>query len=512
MSARPKGPQPSSSSSSSSSRSQCVHLKIPPGVLLACVEVPGTVKKESAVIEALGGLEAVASSCENPKKSPLVIDLDPKDPFSKHIEAKTIKSAALALKVKKKINRKTGQLVSVTYEILGRVSPVFIFTDLCDYYHIPPAGARESVSRPLDVQIDDTVLKEPYLPPPFFTRTAVSFSYQFKENAFLPKKARRRLSDTAAAADGEKGVLQTQRGEALTAIMPTKPEVGCPKWTLTAEIPKPIQEPLPQSYANSAATDTLLRAYRELFDERPLWLRHRLEVALTEKVKGLQNTGEWNEWRRRWVLRRVAYICYGGPWGRCLGRRGYDPRQDPEARHFQVIDFRDPYFRTLEVRSSARSGRGRTGGGMTMGRISAPQSASPSPLPVPAAVSSSFFPPGEGQAASSSASQPQTGGTGTGVAQTDPEDERNVDPFFVVPPIQGSQAYQLCDIDDFHVKNVIAKATPLAQFSPLTGWLSREVLQEIRECMKVKAARMREGLSTLPPDAAAAQATAALTL
>ncbi|RTG90644.1 elongator complex protein 2 [Schistosoma bovis] len=57
------------------------------------------------------------------------------------------------------------------------------------------------------------------------------------------------------------------------------------------------------------------------------------------------------------ILPSVAYYMIRGPWSRAWIRYGYDPRKDPEARRYQVIDFRVQAYmvvRKLLCHSSSR--------------------------------------------------------------------------------------------------------------------------------------------------------------
>ena len=103
----------------------------------------------------------------------------------------------------------------------------------------------------------------------------------------------------------------------------------------------------------------------DLLAENPVWHRDRfitvLERALETKEAGPGGTFRdgyfpaprmsedgWPIWpaasTARTVVERLVpflgYVFTQGPWRRMLIRRGYDPRGDPSARVYQVIDFR----------------------------------------------------------------------------------------------------------------------------------------------------------------------------
>ncbi|KAL6540862.1 hypothetical protein OROMI_024745 [Orobanche minor] len=74
----------------------------------------------------------------------------------------------------------------------------------------------------------------------------------------------------------------------------------------------------------------------ELFDERPIWVKHSLAEHLLDGGINVVNK----------VLRRLlfisAYYFSNGPYLRFWIRKGYDPRKDPESRIYQRTDFRVP--------------------------------------------------------------------------------------------------------------------------------------------------------------------------
>ena len=72
-----------------------------------------------------------------------------------------------------------------------------------------------------------------------------------------------------------------------------------------------------------------LEDLRRLFDERPIWSKNaikcKLEIA-PDKLK--------------LMLPVVAYYFLTGPWRSLWVRLGYDPRIDPSAKKYQLVDFR----------------------------------------------------------------------------------------------------------------------------------------------------------------------------
>ncbi|KAG7533492.1 Transcription factor IIIC subunit 5 HTH domain [Arabidopsis thaliana x Arabidopsis arenosa] len=73
-----------------------------------------------------------------------------------------------------------------------------------------------------------------------------------------------------------------------------------------------------------------------LFEERPIWTRDSVVQRLLDK--GLKCT---HHMLNRFLL-RAAYYFSSGPFLRFWIKRGYDPRNDPESRVYQRMEFRVP--------------------------------------------------------------------------------------------------------------------------------------------------------------------------
>ncbi|UVC49428.1 hypothetical protein MACK_003261 [Theileria orientalis] len=150
---------------------------------------------------------------------------------------------------------------------------------------------------------------------------------------------------------------------------------------------------------------TLLEHLENLFNRRPVWLRTALDEFLP---KGYSN------WKKRTSFSRICYIFSDGPWRGCMCRLGYDPRKDRNSRFYQTIDFRDPHYRTISWKSGRRT------------------------------------PNNENASSEYSVDKEKTYGEfGKEVVTPNPEIH------FLLPPTRPSQLYQLCDICDVGVQNIV---------------------------------------------------------
>lgn len=68
---------------------------------------------------------------------------------------------------------------------------------------------------------------------------------------------------------------------------------------------------------------------RQCFNERPIWSKTALMFVT-----------KFSNEQMKVLLPSVAYYFMTGPWRITWVRLGYDPRQDPSARIYQVLDYR----------------------------------------------------------------------------------------------------------------------------------------------------------------------------
>eukprot|EP01017_Pseudomicrothorax_dubius_P047564 TRINITY_DN8565_c0_g2_i3.p1 TRINITY_DN8565_c0_g2~~TRINITY_DN8565_c0_g2_i3.p1 ORF type:complete len:292 (+),score=49.28 TRINITY_DN8565_c0_g2_i3:221-1096(+) len=75
---------------------------------------------------------------------------------------------------------------------------------------------------------------------------------------------------------------------------------------------------------------------RFLFNERPIWLRN---VILSEiKDHKQDHKEEFSEYKFKKYLSALGYSFKDGPWKFTYIRYGYDPRTDPSAFKYQIVD------------------------------------------------------------------------------------------------------------------------------------------------------------------------------
>lgn len=67
----------------------------------------------------------------------------------------------------------------------------------------------------------------------------------------------------------------------------------------------------------------------QLFQQRPVWSRTALNSFYTGKLDKL-----------KYLLPLVSFYYLNGPWRCQWVRFGYDPRKHPEAKMYQIVDYR----------------------------------------------------------------------------------------------------------------------------------------------------------------------------
>ncbi|KAK4392689.1 General transcription factor 3C polypeptide 5 [Sesamum angolense] len=225
-----------------------------------------------------------------------------------------------------------GQTDSVAQEqlsadIMARVSEAYHFNGMVDYQHVLAVHADVNRRKKrnwaevepqfekgglMDVDQEDLMI----LVPPLFS---------IKD---LPEKVVLKTSGDLSLRKKQEGVFQHQWEDLNSFLL---------QWLLLLDltflqIPKKVN--WEKSIPRNSDRWQWQMAVCELFEERPIWLKHSLAEHLLDR--GL-NVG--NKMLKR-LLFIAAYYFSNGPYLRFWIRKGYDPRKDPESRIYQRTDFR----------------------------------------------------------------------------------------------------------------------------------------------------------------------------
>ncbi|XP_005213472.2 general transcription factor 3C polypeptide 5 isoform X1 [Bos taurus] len=299
---------------------------------MVCVEYPGVVRDVSKMLRTLGGEEGVSRIYADATKR-LELYFRPKDPYCHPVCANRFSTNSLLLRIKRKTRRQSGVLgpearPQVTYDIesLGVISTVFKFQGMSDFQYL--AVHTEADGRQVSMY-DKVLMLKPqkesffhqdlplYIPPPIFSRldTPVDYYYrpetQHREGYNNPALSGENLIGLSRARRPHNAIFVNFEGDEVPE-RPMEAAVQTWKKVCTNPVDHKVEEEL-----------------RKLFDIRPIWSRNALKANISvhpDKLKIL--------------LPFVAYYMITGPWRSLWIRFGYDPRKRPEAKIYQVLDFR----------------------------------------------------------------------------------------------------------------------------------------------------------------------------
>uniref|UniRef100_A0A4X2L1D6 Carboxylic ester hydrolase n=1 Tax=Vombatus ursinus TaxID=29139 RepID=A0A4X2L1D6_VOMUR len=299
---------------------------------LVCVEYPGVVRDVSKMLQTLGGEEGVSRIYADSAKR-LELYFRPKDPYCHPVCANRFPTSSLLLKIKKKTRRRRAESGEVTVaevkfdmEILGIITTVYKFQGMSDFQYLAvhtEAGCKNTS------MYDKVLMLKPekeeffnqelplYIPPPIFSRldTPVDYFYrpetQHREGYNNPPVSGENLIGLSRARRPHNAIFVNFEDDEVP-MKPLEAAVQTWKRLCTNPIDRKMEEEL-----------------RKLFDIRPIWSRNAVKANISvhpDKLKVL--------------LPYVAYYMITGPWRSLWIRYGYDPRKNPEAKIYQVLDFR----------------------------------------------------------------------------------------------------------------------------------------------------------------------------
>ncbi|XP_075116385.1 general transcription factor 3C polypeptide 5 isoform X2 [Leptodactylus fuscus] len=237
----------------------------------------------------------------------------------------------MILRVKKKMRKKksddpnTGE-GTISMEILGVVGTVYKFQGMSDFQYLAFTGGSDSCRTSL---YDRVLLKKPekeeyfhqdialHIPPPIFSRLDTAVDYYYRPNI----NHRDGYQPPHLSSENLIGLSRARRPH--NAIFVNFEDLEVPS------------EPHPAAVKNwkKLCTNTLDKKVEQemkrLFSCRPIWSRNAIKANISihpDKLKML--------------LPYFAYYMLTGPWRSLWVRFGYDPRKNPEAKIYQVLDFR----------------------------------------------------------------------------------------------------------------------------------------------------------------------------
>nr|XP_019584487.1 PREDICTED: general transcription factor 3C polypeptide 5 isoform X2 [Rhinolophus sinicus] len=292
---------------------------------MVCVEYPGMVRDVSKMLTTLGGEEGVSRIYADPSKR-LELYFRPKDPYCHPVCANRFSTSSLLLRIRRKTKWQKGALgpearpeVSLDMEILGIVSTIYKFQGMSDFQYL---AVHTEAGRGHTSMYDKVLMLKPekeaffhqelplYIPPPIFSRLDTPVDYFYRPET----QHREGYNNPPVSGENLIGLSRARRPHNAIFVNFEEDEV-------------PVQ-PL------DAAVQTWRRICtnpldRKLFNIRPIWSRNAVKANISvhpDKLKVL--------------LPFMAYYMITGPWRSLWVRYGYDPRKNPDAKIYQVLDFR----------------------------------------------------------------------------------------------------------------------------------------------------------------------------
>ncbi|XP_077140789.1 general transcription factor 3C polypeptide 5 [Ranitomeya variabilis] len=299
---------------------------------MVCVEYPGLVQDVGRMLRTLGGEEGVSRVYADPAKR-LELYFRPKDPYCHPLCANRFPTTTMILRVRKKTHKKKSSHPdigesegTISMEILGVVGTVYKFQGMSDFQYLAFTGEMGGSQTSL---YDRVLLKKPekeeyfhqdiplHIPPPIFSRLDNPVDYYYRPNI----NHRDGYQPPHLSSENLIGLSRARRPHNAIFVnfedgeVPTDPHPAAVKnWKklCTNSVDKKVEQEM-----------------RRLFTCRPIWSRNAIKANVSihpDKLKLL--------------LPYFAYYMLTGPWRSLWVRFGYDPRKNPEAKMYQVLDFR----------------------------------------------------------------------------------------------------------------------------------------------------------------------------
>ncbi|XP_026543084.1 general transcription factor 3C polypeptide 5 [Notechis scutatus] len=326
-----EGGEPEQSSGAGGGSSGPVLSELQREKRLACVEFPGVVQDVGKTLLTLGGEEGVSRIYADPSKR-LELYFRPKDPYCHPVCANRFPTSSMLLKVKKKTRRKgteEGSLeeeIKFEVEILGVISTVYKFQGMSDFQylvmHSEPDGKQTSMYDKvlmLKPEKEDFFMNELplYIPPPIFSRLDNPIDYYYRPDVHHREGYR----NPPLSSENLIGLSRARRPHNAIFVnfedgeVPSKPlEAAVQTW---------------KKVCSNTVDHQAEAELKKLFELRPVWSRNAVKANISVHPDKL-----------KLLLPYLAYYMLTGPWRSLWVRFGYDPRKHPEAKIYQVLDFR----------------------------------------------------------------------------------------------------------------------------------------------------------------------------
>uniref|UniRef100_UPI00358EBF40 general transcription factor 3C polypeptide 5-like n=1 Tax=Myxine glutinosa TaxID=7769 RepID=UPI00358EBF40 len=296
-----------------------------------CVELPAVLSSVPNVLQALGGQDCLDKVHGDPGRR-IELSFRPGDPYCRPVYGDRFSSTSLLLRVRRRRRalkqgvEEPGIWGPCTSQVVGIITTTYKFQGLVDFQYlgVSQGNDNETVSMYDTVNIPKMEGMEffqrnvpLFLLPPAFSRqdNPVDYYYrpetQHREGYKIPKVSSGNVIRHGRARRPHNALFVSFED----AEVPGRPlEAAITNWSRVNLHPE--------------ESDVELKL-RQLFAERPVWSKKALCVHISLHLDKL-----------KLLLPVLAYYMLTGPWRSLWVRIGYDPRKYPEAKAYQVLDFR----------------------------------------------------------------------------------------------------------------------------------------------------------------------------
>ncbi|KAJ2613153.1 tau 95 subunit of transcription factor TFIIIC [Coemansia sp. RSA 1365] len=306
---------------------------------LLSVEYPGYVVDTDKAIESIGGSKKLARDTTENVGMPIELRYRYNDPTSHPINGEIIPTQNLLVKVTRRVRRPKGkndtttreERTNTTAEVVAIIDKTVRFRKLADFQYLTTKADPISQFSGAFMNINVDELKQfgasdvfdktigagaGYIPAPFIDYNGWPSQYRVMSSQKLQKP-----NEEPAAEDPTHKLRNPRNKSEFNRVyvkfhtdptpMCALPEVEKDRVLVPANIAKKVEE---------------------ILAETPIVSRNVMDVLMpSEECGGLKTIA---------FMPIYAYLMDSGPWRSCWIRFGYDPRTDPEACKYQILDVR----------------------------------------------------------------------------------------------------------------------------------------------------------------------------
>lgn len=276
------------------------------------------------MLETVGGEQVVSRTYGDPSRR-LELRFRPRDPFCHSLCGNRVASTSFLLRVRKRVRKGNPKDAQINMDILGVIGTTYKFQGMADFQYLAvhsDQGKQTSLYNTIILrQSENQEYFEqdlPYfLPPAIFSRLDNPVDYCYRPDSYN----RYGFSQPGFSRENLIGLNRARRPHNAIFITFDEAQVPCEP----LEAARVNWDRICQKPSDQKAEEDM----KKLFENRPIWSRNAVKANVDihpEKLKLL--------------LPVVAFYMLTGPWRSLWVRLGYDPRQFPEAKMYQVLDFR----------------------------------------------------------------------------------------------------------------------------------------------------------------------------